>query len=488
MKKNKILFIGYFIFFLLIMFLSPISGDDWGNYIVGSSGLHKAVGNAIGMYFSWEGRFVSRLLINLLTYHKVVWNIINSIVIVSIIYLINNICNFKNKKTMLLLMFLSILLMNVFTFSQVIVWIAGNITYLFVIPLILIYIKLLYNKKDFNNRITIFIILLNIIIPMFVEHMAIILILLNFIFLLIDYLKYKCVNKKMLVFLLISVISFLLMFLSPGNRLRSEMENLEFNKLNFIDKLIYNIPNFVLYTYIINYFLMFITLIGSYFLIKNNIKNKRNRIILYIYELMSVVFVINCLLVSFNIINVNILNEKNVFVIGYYLLLTVINFYLLFKNSKNSKNSKNYLSILFYLIGIASNAVMLMSPTWGYRTSFATYLFMCISFAIVIDEYLKENKFVNISLILMNSVCILFYIVFYVNINCLYKDNLNIINEGIENNKNEIEIIGYPSFAPCNINPSNEYHLTKFKEYYGIKKEVEIKIIDNHWKLIFYYK
>ena len=71
-------------------------------------------------------------------------------------------------------------------------------------------------------------------------------------------------------------------------------------------------------------------------------------------------------------------------IITYYILLTLINFYLLLKNKKE-------LPILFYLIGILSNAVMLLSPTWGYRTSFASYLFLSISFLIVIDQYIKNK-------------------------------------------------------------------------------------------------
>ena len=81
LKKEYIL---YFFFFLIIMCLSPISGDDWGNYLVGEQGIRHMVGNAIGMYFSWEGRFISRLLINILTYNKWLWNIVNSFVIFSI--------------------------------------------------------------------------------------------------------------------------------------------------------------------------------------------------------------------------------------------------------------------------------------------------------------------------------------------------------------------------------------------------------------------
>ena len=94
LKKKKTWYYILFLFFLIIFFLSPISGDDWGNYLVGSQGLRHMVGNAIGMYFSWEGRFASRLLINLLTYNKWLWNITNSIVLVSIVFLIQRIYPF----------------------------------------------------------------------------------------------------------------------------------------------------------------------------------------------------------------------------------------------------------------------------------------------------------------------------------------------------------------------------------------------------------
>ena len=76
MKEKKFLIL-IFAIFLIILFLSPISGDDWGNYLVGEQGIRHIIGQAIGMYFDWEGRFVSRLFINFLTYNKIAiffWN------------------------------------------------------------------------------------------------------------------------------------------------------------------------------------------------------------------------------------------------------------------------------------------------------------------------------------------------------------------------------------------------------------------------------
>ena len=474
LKKEYIL---YFFFFLIIMCLSPISGDDWGNYLVGEQGIRHMVGNAIGMYFSWEGRFISRLLINILTYNKWLWNIVNSFVIVSIIYLINNICNFKNKKLTLVVPLL-FLFMNPFTFSQVIVWIAGNITYLFVILLLLYYIFRIYKQSDFSLKTTILLLCLNIIIPMFVEHMAIIMILINIIFLIINYIKEKKINKKLIIFLIASIISFLSMFLSPGNTLRNGMENNYFNSLNLIEKITYNIPNFIYYTYIINYFLITLMTIGNYLIAKNKIKNKLVKTLIYISGLISIALV---LLVTFN----NKISSSNIFIIIYFILYSIGNFYLIIKSSKKKISD---LAVFFFLIGICSNGVMLLSPTWGYRTSLATYLFMSISYLIVIDRYIHINKSLEYLIIICNVIGMLVYITFYISVHLQYIDNYKLINKGVKENSKKIEIVSYPSFAPCNINPTNDYHIKKFKEYYKIDENTEVTIVNNNWKFYLLYR
>ena len=73
--KENYHYLIIFIIFLIINFLSPRTGDDWSNYLEGTLGIRHMIGQAIGMYFDWEGRFISRLLINFLTYYKVLWNI-----------------------------------------------------------------------------------------------------------------------------------------------------------------------------------------------------------------------------------------------------------------------------------------------------------------------------------------------------------------------------------------------------------------------------
>ena len=98
LKENKNYIILFFLL-LIIMFLSPICGDDWSNYLEGTNGLRHMFTEAIGMYFDWEGRFISRIFINILTYYKPLWNFVNSFALVSMIYLIIKIIKPKHPKT-----------------------------------------------------------------------------------------------------------------------------------------------------------------------------------------------------------------------------------------------------------------------------------------------------------------------------------------------------------------------------------------------------
>jgi len=480
-KNEKYYYLAIFIVLLLIMFLSPISGDDWGNYLVGKEGLHHMIGNAIGMYFDWEGRFISRLLINFLTFHKIIWNFVNSFIIMTIIYLINKIINPKNKKTILLLSTLIIFLINIFTFSQTIVWLAGNITYLFVIPLILFYFYYILKNKKSNNKGIVALSILNIIMTMFVEHIGLILVTGNLLILISRYIKNKKLDYEIFIYALCSIIGITSMLLSPGSLERSKIENIYFSNLSIIEKIIYNLPNFIYYTFSINCYLIVLMTIANYYLVKNNIKNKDLKTISYLYLLITPIIVTSIYLIN-SILKIEILCLNNTVLIAYFITYIIIDLILIYLDSKLDK------PIFFYLIGIGANTVMLMSPTWGYRTSLATYIFLSISFLIIIDKYIKNTRIINDISYTLLTFSIMFFTTFYISIYRQYRYNVNSIKNQLNNNETTIEIVRYPSFANCNINPENEYHIRKFKEYYGIGKNIEIKLIDNNWKYFIFYK
>jgi len=480
--KKKIFYIGIFLFFILLFFLSPICGDDWGNYIEGSRGIYKSITEAVGMYFSWEGRFISRVLINILTYHKVLWNIVNSLVITSTIYLIIKLINPK-KKIIYILTILIFILMNVFTFSQVIPWIAGNITYLFVIPLLLLYYYYIFkNIKD--NKLIIVFSILNLIMTMFVEHMAIILIFSNILFIVYRFIKNKKIDKELILYLIISIIGTLVMLLSPGNSYRNSVENIDFNKLSLIGKLLFNIPNFIYYTFIINPYLIILLSISNIYLINKVFNKKLLKIFLILFmNIIPLLSTVLYILSYFKSINIMLLDTNSLILKLYYVIYILLFVYLIIKNKKTIFNKEMF----FFIIGIVSNLIMMMSPTWGFRTSLATYIFLSIFSLIIINENIKDKKIYTIITSTILLLGVLSYITVYISIFRQYKENKLIIEEGIKNKSKAIEIYKYPIFVNCNINPESEYHSKVFKRYYGIDEDVEIKLLDNKWRYLIFY-
>lgn len=484
--RKRVFYSSIFTLFITILFLSPISGDDWGNYLIGIKGLRHSIGVAVGMYFDWEGRFISRVLINILTYHKVLWNIVNASFITSIVFMFIKIINPKNKKVIYLLSLLVILLMNVFTFSQVVSWVAGNITYLFVIPLLLIYFYYIFDIKNKNKLYNFIFIILNLTMTMFIEHMAVILIFSNILFLGYRFMNNKKIDKEILSYLIISIIGTLIMLCAPGNIVRTSMENLEFQKLSFINKLFYNIPNFINYTFIINYFLILLLISSSIYLIKKYIDKKPLKYFLYLFMIPIPIGSTICYLL-FNLKlsnNLLLANYNSKLIILYYIIYLIALFYLILLETKNSKNIK---ILFFFIIGIGSNIVMLISPVWGYRTSFASYIFLSLASIMIIDKYSKGKKLSFYILLILSIIMILFYIILYISTYYQYLDNSKRINKCIKNNCKELEIIKYPHYINCNINPENDFHLERYKKYFLLDDDVKVILKDNNWKYLIFY-
>jgi len=484
--KKFVPYIGLFVFFLLILSLCPISGDDWGNYLVGTKGISNSIENAITLYSTWEGRFISRLLINLLTCNKIIWNILNSTLIVSIIYLVMKLLNPKNKRMTFLLLSMIFLLMNPYMFSQTITWIAGNITYLFVIPLFLFYVDYITEEKyKENNKIqTIFITLLNFIMTMFVEHAGALLVLFNLFFIIYNFIKYKQLDKKLLLYLISSIIGLLIVVMSPGSNYRSSIENVYFNNLSIFDKIKHNILNFVNYSFIYNPFLLILMSITSFILVKKHLNNKYLNWLLYVYlGVFPILIEINYLLEFLKL--TKFFNLNDILLIIYFISYIVIIFLIIIFNYKE-KNKERI--ILFYILGILANSIMLISPTWGYRTTFATYLFLSISLISIIDSYSKERKIINVTLTTLSIMFMTFYITLYINVFRAQNDLEESIKKQLKDDNQVIEINKFPSFVNCNINPENDFHLERFKEYYNIPKEKDVVLKEKYWKYQIFYK
>ena len=94
LNNKKIFYLTItFIIFLIITILTPISGDDYGNYISTDGTLISAIKLAISYYNGLEGRFIGRIIIMYTTYHKIIWNILTPLLFILMLSFIFNLLN-----------------------------------------------------------------------------------------------------------------------------------------------------------------------------------------------------------------------------------------------------------------------------------------------------------------------------------------------------------------------------------------------------------
>ena len=471
-KKKKQLLILYTIFFFIILSLTPISGDDWGNFIT-KTNIINSLKKTFELYFTWEGRITSRLLISILTPNKILWNIINALSITTLLHLSIKIIKPKNKIIYLLIL-LIIPLMNLLTFSETITFIAGNLTYFIEIPFILLYYMLIYKEKH-KTKLLIPLIILSIAICTTVEHIAGTLIIGNIIILIYNYQKTKKIDKQLITLTIIGILSTLIMYISPGSRYRMSVENIEFNKLNIIQKINYNIPSFIYYTFITNYYLLILWSISNYLIIKNKIQKRKKTLAIFL----TIIPIITIIIYPITIIK-KITFINNTYLTIYYIIFLVISLIL---NMKENNKKSTFL----FVLGICANGIMLLSPTWGYRTSLFTYITLTLSNIIIISKYIKQNKLIETILKIILILISISYLFIYINVYRCQIDNKKYIKSQLKEDKQTIEILKFPYFVNCNINPNTDYHNSVYKKYYNIPEEKKLKQIDK-WKYSIIYK
>ena len=186
------------------------------------------INTAISMYKTWEGRFISRIFISFLTYHKWIWNLLNATLTTTLVSTMYK-YQIKDSKTSLLMIILGLLLVSIPFSSQIYFWLAGNITYFFptVILLLVVTYILKSENKNINIWISILLIIISFITPMFVENIGCAYVFTSILLLIYFYKKNK--KKSILIFLmlLLSTTGLIMMLLSPGSQLRMS-QNIEF--------------------------------------------------------------------------------------------------------------------------------------------------------------------------------------------------------------------------------------------------------------------
>ena len=513
MKKNEkkskeiynFLIIGLlFIFFFIVTIFVPLTGDDFGNYISGVT-LNKSVEIAANRWLTLEGRFISRILICFLTPRKLLWALFNALSITTIVICINKIIKNNYKLQTLLLIIFSVININTIMYTQTYFWIAGSCTYLLGIPLIFIYFlymhKIFDTEKEHKPISYIIFGLINLIATMFIEHMAVALVVANILYLIYEKIKYNKIDKFTLFCLIISVMGTLLMIFSPGVRERANMSS-DFEKLPLIKKVISNLPSFAFYTTICNAVtLILITIFDFKFLkeIKQTIKNNTFKIIIKILNIFMLGFnlinILFSLLLSFplglrrfnienNLINF-IISRESIFntVCSLLVIITLLIGMLYYAIKKNK-----WANLFYTLVAFSSLAVMLPIATWGERVA----LFYTLLMFIPLYDSVDLNKIFSKKTILKTNIIILLTIfTAYIYGNIYYsvyqhtKVREKEIIKAVNKEEKVIPVFAYPYTTLWNAEPWDPYHEITFRSYYGIKENQDIEIIHGLFKVRF---
>ena len=465
-NKEILLILLVLSFFLSILLLTPISGDDWGNYLVSIVGPDKWINHVIWAYNNFEGRILSRLVINVLTANKIVWDIFQA-GLITILYIVTiKIINPKHKMMINVLYLLSFLLVSRDMFTQTYLWMAGSITYFIPLVLTVIYmflldIRLLKNKS--NYLIVILSVIISSIVPLFVENMGVVIVFMNIVLFLLMLYKNKRIDYLLLICSILSLLSFVLMVTSPGSSNRMMGDHMAFDQLPIYMKMIHQLPEFIFYTFTNNDMLLFMFPISTMYLINKHIKNKL-KIVLTVFSVLPFVILLTKVY-NYNIIEYLSTTSPYLFFI-YWVLYMLMVTYLLFKNSK-----KDYKVLFLFALAFVSNGAMLIAPVWGDRTAlFTTFILLVVNLSII-DELLTKIHYKKQILLLSSSMLLIVATInlgYYINIHEQVKYRGVIIKQQLDIGADEILINEIPSDALWCINPTSTYHMETFKQYYHI--------------------
>lgn len=226
----KVILASIFLMMLVLNFLTPLIADDF-SYGLGVdqkriTNVMDIVNRMIDHYFGWGGRIVSHTFAcTFLMLPKVIFNILNSAVYTTLIYLIYKISKGKNKeeKPLLLLGIHFILYFLTPVFGQNCIWLVGACNYIWTTCIILLLVYSILSKNDKKDSIIrlIAMFLFGVISGWTNENTSFGLITILSSILIIDKINKEKIPKWKISGLIGSIIGFIIMIAAPGNYVRS---------------------------------------------------------------------------------------------------------------------------------------------------------------------------------------------------------------------------------------------------------------------------
>ena len=402
-NNKKILYSILFILLIIIHLLIKTNTNDdiwFKNVIKNISDLPNYL---ISRYNSWTSRLIiESLLIILLKLPKLVWCLLNTLMIFLLVYDIDNLFSKKNNKMLVL----SLICLYSFIDMSSAGWYATTLNYLWPLSLglySLIPIKNhLISKTDKLYKYILY--FLSLIYACNQEQMCLIIFSIYLLFT-IYFIYKKNISKFIILQLIISFISLIFILTCPGNNLRNISETQTwypaFENFNLISKAFIGI---ITTTYLLFYKSNFIILLLS-LIIPISIFKKYNNKLYRIISLIPIIFYIIEIMLKSNInisIIYNIFNCINVYSIPHneieltlanycafilcivYYLSILISIIISFKNKE-----EKYLLIIIYIIGLISRFMIGLSSTI-YASGMRTFIFLDFSLLIISYYFIQE--------------------------------------------------------------------------------------------------
>ncbi|MBE6118459.1 MAG: hypothetical protein E7188_07945 [Erysipelotrichaceae bacterium] len=449
----------FFLFFFLISRYAPLAGDDWG-YAAGGR-YNSALMRAWQNYFSWSGRFFSELWGYGIAPHKKLWNVLNAAVFTGILVMMRRLSGAERHPLLipavLVLMMLSVpheLRMQTYT------WIMGT-TYVIPLMLFLIYVKLL---KDyvFDNRMSTLrfavCVLLNFMIPLFMENAAAMIFGADCLVLIYVCLKDKNKRKSLILFTAIAAVGVVLIRFSPGAMARSARDHAAFAELSLMQKIAVNIPNLMHWTF---------TAYPFFYAILSAV------VLLYLRTRKGLVRnagVLVCLL-SYAVIP-GILPQALTW------LFWMVYLAVLFAVALDMDTVQEKLYAVFVLLcGCGANAVMLVSPIFAARSSVYTlFLFMLYGLILLERTELPDRAGGILTAMVCTGVviCAVRWMMLYRMINRINLKRMSQIQYYADRpDIEDLWIMGYPenTVHSADVVEGDDFHDAVFKEYYFLNPD-----------------
>lgn len=484
LNKNKktIFFTGIvFLFFAIITYLTPLAGDDWGYAYNGMKS--NPIISALEFYNTWSGRFFSELWGFVVAPRKWLWNILNPLLFTTIFVCIQKIANPKQDLIKYLVTFFLMLFVSAYLRMETYTWIMGT-TYVVPLAFSLLFLSLEFEVLRKHNKMKkwIFVVsmFLNFYIGLCMENIAAVMVLGHLLLILYRYFnKESCFQECC--FFLISLTSFIILRSSPGSAARLA-ENVAWNEMSFLERLLTNIPYFLDYSFYDNkYLIMLLNGILMIHVCKKE-KNKEIAASISCYLLFTIIMLLSNKAYSLTSIEIfNFINQYSGNVTSLYFNTCIWLGYIviLFVSSFRYFGDDLRLILLFFiLLAGSSNLVMLISPIFGARSSLYFYYFCIVLILMLIEDQLISSKMIKYGL----SIVFVLFSTYrakdtlskYRMVNRVQQDRLVKIQYYIDHpEEKDVWLPRMPIYTvhSADIEEEDTYHMEVFKLYYHLSED-----------------